>query len=321
MSALDLTHDLSRVSQVVARVLNHDQALVGPVSSHILTHPGKRLRTRLLLASRHLSAHPVDDVWYSRAAAIELLHAATLLHDDVIDQGEYRRGRFSANRLWGNTPSILTGDYLFTKAFELVLQESSLNIAQCLNKSAMNLIEGESLQYAHRGNVTLSFEMYFRIIGLKTAELFATSCGIGADSVWELILREYGYHFGILFQLSNDQRNLGWREFDDRERIGSDIREKQITLPILMSYQYGTKEIRRFWTNLMTAHVEEGSISEAIDIMCQQDIPELIKVHEEFYQKRSLAALDKLPTSGTQEYLRSLLENGVLSSLLFFLNF
>ncbi len=269
---VDLTRgDMSRVNaQILART-GSDVVLIPEVASHLINSGGKRLRPMLTLASAALvNASGVKA--NTLAAAVEFMHTATLLHDDVVDGSDMRRGRKTARMLWGNEASVLVGDFLLGQAFQMMVETESLDSLRVLSKAAAVIAEGEVLQLNAARTLTVNTQRYFSIIEAKTAELFAAACEVGpclagSDTEKRQALRLYGLNLGIAFQLIDDVLDyIG----DERmgKNAGDDLMEGKVTLPVILSYQSGDAGQRNFWEECFSdVPMTSRKLGRAIEIL------------------------------------------------------
>src|SRR4051812_36582892 len=220
-------------------------ALIPQLAGHIVAAGGKRLRPMLTLAAARMCGYrPTDGVrprHVSLAAAVEFIHTATLLHDDVVDGSDLRRGLATANSVWGNKPSVLVGDFLFSRAFQLMVEDGSLKVLAILSHASAVIAEGEVLQLVTSNDTTTDEEAYLAVIRAKTAQLFAAAAKIGAvvcdrPEAEELALESYGRNLGIAFQLVDDMLDYSADEAALGKTIGDDFREGKITLPIVLAF-------------------------------------------------------------------------------------
>ena len=274
---------LSRLSRLIAEdMLACNRAVIGrmdsPVSlipqlaAHIVAAGGKRLRPMLTLAAARMCGYG-GQRHVHLAACVEFIHTATLLHDDVVDESVLRRGLASANAIFGNKASVLVGDFLFARAFQLMVEDGSLEVLAILSRAAATIAEGEVLQLTTQNDLSTSEQRYLDVIAGKTAALFAAACQVGgvvADSPAAQVaaLAEYGTNLGMAFQLVDDaldyaadQRTLG-------KTVGDDFREGKITLPVLAAYDAGTPAERAFWRRTIEQSEQaEADLDHALALM------------------------------------------------------
>jgi octaprenyl-diphosphate synthase len=249
-----------------------ETALIPQVTAHLVDSGGKRLRPLITLAAARQHGYRGED-HLKLAAAVEFIHTATLLHDDVVDGSALRRGRPAANTLWGNKPSILVGDYLFAKAFQLMIETGSLKVLDVLANASAVISEGEVMQLRSSKNLGISESDYLKVITAKTAELFAAAAEVGAwiagaDAEHVRALRAYGHNLGIAFQLVDDALDYSGRQAVMGKTVGDDFRECKVTLPIILSLMNASDEERRFWRKTIEVGVqEEGDLSRAIEFL------------------------------------------------------
>jgi octaprenyl-diphosphate synthase len=208
---------------------------------------------------------------------VEFIHTATLLHDDVVDESDLRRGRASANAVFGNKPSVLVGDFLFARAFQVMVEDGSLDVLRILSNASAVISEGEVLQLTTTNDTETSEEAYLEVIRAKTAELFAAACRIGAvvagrPAGEEEALRAYGLNLGIAFQLTDDVLDYSAQQARLGKTIGDDFREGKITLPVVLAFRRGDEEERGFWRRTMEdMDQREGDLERAIEIMTRHN--------------------------------------------------
>jgi len=238
-----ISQELAEVEEILLKETRSEARLIFQVSDHILKSGGKRFRPALLILSSRLCGYQGKEAIYY-GAAIEYAHTATLLHDDVVDEARMRRGRVSANQLWGNQASVLVGDYLLFKAFQLILALSNVRILNLLNEIALQMAEGEALQLERRGEIEISEAEYFSTIIDKTASLISASCQIGAilgeaSLKEEEALADFGLNVGIAFQLVDDALDYQLSSPGWGKEPGKDFMEGKATLPLIRAYRLG----------------------------------------------------------------------------------
>lgn len=243
--------DLTAVNETIILAMRSQSPMIGEIAGHLIHAGGKRLRPLLTLASARLFDYRGDD-HIRLAAAVELIHGATLLHDDVVDASSLRRGASTANILWGNKESVLVGDYLFSQAFELMVSAGDLKVLQILSRAAGIIAEGEVLQLATQKNLEATFEMYLAVVESKTAALFAAAAQAGAviagaDAQGEESIRSFGRNLGIAYQLVDDALDYSGREQTLGKSVGDDFREGKMTLPVVYALDRAGPADRDFW--------------------------------------------------------------------------
>jgi octaprenyl-diphosphate synthase len=242
--------DLKRVDEVVGTHLANEISLIDTISKHLIYAGGKRIRPLLTLACSKIFGNGEPSPLYL-AAAIEFIHTATLLHDDVIDASELRRGKTSAHRIWGNSASILVGDFLIAQAFELMVKTKNLSVLDILSKTSKIISQGEVLQLVEAHNLTMTEETVLKILGAKTAQLFGAACQTGAlvggaPEEEAHCLFDYGYNLGIIFQITDDILDYTVDRSQRGKIAGDDFREGKVTLPLIYVYQEATETEKKF---------------------------------------------------------------------------
>jgi octaprenyl-diphosphate synthase len=236
--------ELAAFEQEFARQIASDVPLIAEIGRYVKDGGGKRIRPTLLLLSAKLWGHPVTPATIRLAVVVEFIHTATLVHDDIIDGAHVRRGRPSVNARWGNQITVLMGDWLYMRAFEMALEERSFEILDLLTRITRKMTEGELIQLGHIGDLFITRERYFEILRRKTAYLFSACAEIGgilggASPVEKLALREYGMNLGTAFQLIDDVLDFVADEESLGKPAGSDLREGKLTLPLILLVERG----------------------------------------------------------------------------------
>jgi octaprenyl-diphosphate synthase len=249
--SLLLKSDMASVNRLIVERMQSPVALIPELAGHIVAGGGKRLRPMLTLGCARLCGYR-GTRHIGLAAAVEFIHTATLLHDDVVDASDLRRGRDTANAIWGNKPPVLVGDFLFSRSFELMVADGSLRILEILSRASSIIAEGEVLQLVSTSDLATSEETYLAIIEAKTAELFAAASRIGAviaerPREEEEALDRFGRNLGIAFQLVDDMLDFSAHEAELGKSPGDDFRDGKITLPIILACARGDSEERQFW--------------------------------------------------------------------------
>jgi octaprenyl-diphosphate synthase len=267
-----LAADLKAVNQMILQRMDSDVPLIGQLARHIIAAGGKRLRPLLALAATRLCGYD-GERQFKLAAAVEFIHTATLLHDDVVDASALRRGRPSANALYGNQTSVLVGDFLFSRAFQLMVEDGSLDVLRILSGASVVISQGEVLQLSTQNDSTTSEQAYLDVVMAKTAELFAAACRIGAviaarPQAEEEALRTFGLNLGIAFQIVDDVLDYMAQEESLGKTIGDDFREGKMTLPVILAIHRGDEVERAFWRRTLDERNQrEGDLQQAINLM------------------------------------------------------
>ena len=257
---VDLTKaDMERVNQLILSKAGSDVQMIPEVAEHLISSGGKRLRPMLTIASAALFGYQGDN-HIKLATSVEFLHTATLLHDDVVDESDMRRGRSTARMIWGNQASVLVGDFLLGQAFRMMVEVGSLDALDVLSNAACVIAEGEVLQLSVAKNMETTEDDYLSVIRAKTAALFAAAAEVGpiianAGKSGRNALKSYGTNLGLAFQLVDDALDYGGKAADLGKNVGDDFREGKITLPVILSYRRGTEDERAFWRDA----IEQGS--------------------------------------------------------------
>ncbi len=305
-----LGEDMAAVDTLIAERMESRVGTIPDLASHLVEAGGKRLRPMITVAAARLCGY--GGAHHHRlAATVELIHTATLLHDDVVDGSELRRGKPPANLVWGNAPSVLVGDFLFARAFSLMVETESLRVLEILSRASSVIAEGEVAQLMAVSDVTLSQEGYLDIIEAKTAELFAAAAHVGAvvagaPPPQEAALERYGRALGIAFQLVDDALDYGGVRQRLGKNTGDDFREGKVTLPVVFALRAGNAEERAFWARVMGGEQAEGDFDRAVAILERHGAIaatlELARTHA----ATAYDALDDFPASPLHAALRDL---------------
>lgn len=306
--------DFSRVNDLIIKRLSSDVPMVEKIAHYIIESGGKRLRPLLVLLSSRAAGYRQDD-HLKLAAVIEFLHTATLLHDDVVDTSDMRRGRSTANARWGNAPSVLVGDFLYARAFQMMVELQNLRIMDVLSHATAVIAEGEVMQLMNVKNPDLDESQYMEVIHNKTAMLFEASSHTGAllagaDNTQEAALKDCGKHLGLAFQLVDDVLDYRGDAEAMGKNVGDDLAEGKTTLPLIYAMERGVEEERQ----LIRQAIRKGGLD---------DLPAILGIVEssgaleytmaKAREQAALAAacLDALPDSPYRESLNLLTELAV----------
>jgi octaprenyl-diphosphate synthase len=264
--------DMQRVNATILARTNSDVSMIPEVANHLISSGGKRLRPMLTLATANLCGYKGDG-HLKLAASVEFMHTATLLHDDVVDASDMRRGKPAARMLWGNEASVLVGDFLLGQAFKMMVEVGSLPCLDVLSTAAAVIAEGEVMQLSAAKNLSTSEDEYLAVIRAKTAALFAAACEVGplvANSGKDAITacRSYGTNLGVTFQLIDDVLDYGGTATKLGKNVGDDFREGKITLPVVLAYRRGDAAERQFWASAleMGAH-DDAALEKATGLL------------------------------------------------------
>jgi octaprenyl-diphosphate synthase len=245
--------DMVRVDREILARMRSPVSLIPELANHLVGAGGKRMRPLLTVAAARLCGYSADDDRHIKlATCVEFIHSATLLHDDVVDVSELRRGRPTANTVWGDKASVLVGDFLFTRSFELMVDVGSLDILGVLSRASSTIAEGEVLQLVTQRNISTPEATYLEVIKAKTARLFASAAEVGAmvagrNGAERVALESFGMNLGIAFQLVDDALDYSGREAQLGKTVGDDFREGKITLPVILAFLRGGAVDREFW--------------------------------------------------------------------------
>lgn len=302
--------DFQAVNTLIPRQLTSDVALVEEISGYIVESGGKRLRPLMVLLSAGALGYP-GDKHIPLAAVIEFLHTATLLHDDVVDHSALRRGQLTANEKWGNAPSVLVGDFLYSRAFQLMVEIGKMDILEVLSSATNTIAEGEVMQLANVGNVDITETEYRTVIRCKTALLFEAATHTGAllmdeaDDHQVQALRQFGLHFGLTYQLVDDWLDYAGDAATMGKNVGDDLAEGKLTLPLICALQRSGEEER----TLIQRAIHDPSTAPLDDIITVvRRCGALQYTHDAAVQEAKLASacIDQLRPSPYTDALRTL---------------
>lgn len=297
--------DLERVNHAIVERMHSPVELIPQLAGHLVEAGGKRLRPLLTLAAAKLCNYR-GDKQILLAACVEFIHTATLLHDDVVDGSDLRRGKPSANAVWGNKAPVLVGDFMFTRAFELMVEVGSLEVLRILSEASSVIAEGEVLQLQTANNMATSETAYLEVIEAKTAKLFAAACQIGGviaerPAAECEALESYGSNIGIAFQLVDDVLDYSARQATLGKAVGDDFREGKITLPVILAFRRGDPEEREFWRRTMERlEQQDGDLERALELMQKHKALADTLDRARHYGKMARDALALFPDSPVQ---------------------
>ncbi|AUN30060.1 farnesyltranstransferase [Niveispirillum cyanobacteriorum] len=308
-----VAQDLADVNEIIINRMQSPVALIPQLAGYLIASGGKRLRPVLTLAAAKLCGYH-GETHKPLAACVEFIHTATLLHDDVVDESDLRRGQASANAVYGNKSSVLVGDFLFSRAFQVMVEAGSLDVLRILSNASAVISEGEVLQLITQNDTETSEEAYLEVIKAKTAELFAAACRIGAvvagrPTAEEDALRSYGMNLGIAFQLVDDVLDYSAAQAKLGKNIGDDFREGKITLPIVLAFRRGDDEERTFWRRTMEDLDQgDGDLERAIALMAKHNALHDSVERARHYVSVARDALGLFPASPVKRALLDVLE-------------
>ncbi len=303
--------ELELMDKILVNRLDTNVDLISQMSHYIINSGGKRIRPLLLL----LCAKATDydgDYHYSMAVVIELIHTATLLHDDVVDQSATRRGQETANELWGNAPSVLVGDFLYSRAFEIMVEPNSMAIMKILSKATNQISEGEVLQLLNIKNAKVTQSEYFQVIERKTACLFKAACqiaGILSGSSQSVIeaLGSFGLYLGNAFQVIDDTLDYESNALIIGKEIGDDLSEGKVTLPMIYALEKTSGSEHKILSNAIQ-EADSSDIDKIVEILLSVDAFQYSRKIAREQSKKAIKALDLIPSSAYKSALRLLCE-------------
>jgi len=307
-----LSADMEACNRAIVARMDSPVALIPQLAAHLVAAGGKRLRPLLTLAAARLCGYPADadhQRHVGLAACVEFIHTATLLHDDVVDESQLRRGLASANAVFGNKASVLVGDFLFARSFQLMTADGSLKVMAILSAASATIAEGEVLQMATQNDLSTSIDRYLEVIHGKTAALFAAACRVGAvvadqPDAEEEALDAYGTNLGMAFQLVDDALDYAADQQTLGKTVGDDFREGKITLPVLAAYSAGDEEERQFWRRVIEdSEQTDADLDRAFALIAKTDAIAQTLARAADYAQKACDALAIFPDS----YLRGLL--------------
>ncbi len=307
-----LGHDMERVNALIrTRMASEHAPRIPEVTAHLVEAGGKRLRPLLTLAAARLCGY--DGEHHIRlAATVEFIHTATLLHDDVVDESARRRGRPTANLLWDNKSSVLVGDYLFARAFQLMVEAGDLRVLDILSNAAAVIAEGEVLQLTAAASLRTTEDVYMQVVRGKTAALFAAATEVGgviagAPDRQVGALRDYGDALGVSFQIADDLLDYGGVSAALGKNTGDDFRERKMSLPVIRALAEADAGERAFWARTIEKGDQRaGDLEEAIGIMVRRGSLESTRISALDLAARARASLAPLPAGALRGHLSDL---------------
>ncbi len=307
-----LADDMTAVNAMIRdRMASKHAPRIPEVTAHLVDAGGKRLRPMLTLAAARLCGY--DGPFHIHlAATVEFIHTATLLHDDVVDESERRRGRPTANLLWDNKTSVLVGDYLFSRSFQLMVETGELRVLDILANASATIAEGEVLQLTAAQDLATTEEIYLAVVRGKTAALFSAATEVGgviagANAAAVRALHTYGDALGIAFQIVDDLLDYGGSSADLGKNIGDDFRERKLTLPVIKAVAKADADERAFWVRVIgKGQQADGDLQHALDIIAQHGAMDAARADALAWADKAVAALDDLPDHPLRGMLRDL---------------
>ena len=307
-----LARDMAAVNGLIReRMASQHAPRIPEVTAHLVEAGGKRLRPMLTLAAARLCGYG-GPFHVHLAATVEFIHTATLLHDDVVDESERRRGRPTANLLWDNKSSVLVGDYLFARSFQLMVETGSLRVLDILSNAAAVIAEGEVLQLTAAQDLATDERIYLQVVRGKTAALFAaaTEAGAviaGAPETQIAALRDFGDALGIAFQIVDDLLDYGGNAMAIGKNTGDDFRERKVTLPVIKAVAQADAAERAFWVRVIErGDQRDGDLAAAVEIMARHGAMAAARADALGWAAQARGALDALPDHPLRDMLRDL---------------
>ena len=305
--------DLGLINTLIIEKLESNVPLIKEIASYLILSGGKRLRPLLTVCSYYLIKNNKENNknFIGLAAAVEFIHAATLLHDDVIDESKKRRGTLTANEVWGNKTSVLVGDFLFSRSFQLMTKYGNLETLKILSDTSVTISEGEVLELSNDKDLSINEDVYFEVINGKTASLFSAACQVGAisgnGSIKEIeALKSFGTNFGMAFQLIDDAIDYSSTNVVLGKNVGDDFKEGKITLPIILAYLRSNQKEKDFWkSTLVRLNQSNDDLTKAILIINKYNC-----INDTIDRARHFAnvAIDSLGIFEDNKYKKSLVD-------------
>lgn len=307
--ALTLADELTRVDALIRERMSSEHApRIPEVTAHLVDAGGKRIRPMLTLAAAKMCGYEGEN-HVRLAATVEFIHTATLLHDDVVDESGQRRGRPTANLLWDNKSSVLVGDYLFARSFQLMVATGSLRVLDILSGAAATIAEGEVLQLTAAANLSTTEDVYLQVVRGKTAALFAAACEVGGEisgvpPAQVNALRTYGDALGIAFQIADDLLDYGGNTSATGKNVGDDFRERKLTLPVIKAVAKANDDERAFWQRTIEkGDQRDGDLDEALRLITWHGTMDATRADALRWSTTAKEAIAKLPAQELRDML------------------
>lgn len=303
--------DMNAVNAIIRERMQSPVGMIPDLADHLVGAGGKRLRPLLTIACAQLCGG-VTGGHHKLAAAVEFIHSATLLHDDVVDDSDLRRGQKVANHIWGNSASILVGDFLFARAFNLMVETGSMEALGILSTASSVIAEGEVHQLAALRDIHITEQTYLEIIGAKTAALFAAACEVspvlsGRSEADRTALKAYGQNLGLAFQLVDDALDYGGLSSALGKSVGDDFREGKVTLPVIRALDNAEPKERAFWQRVIIDHRQtDTDLERAVSLLRQSGALSSTLEQARTYAEKAVSALDRFKDSEWKETLEAL---------------
>lgn len=304
-----LAADVTALDQTIITRMESPVPLINQLATYLIAAGGKRLRPMLTLAFARALGYTGDD-HLKLAASVEFIHTATLLHDDVVDESTLRRGQPAANEIFGNQASVLVGDFLFSRAFQLMVETHSLRVLEVLSEASAIIAQGEVMQLVFTGDLQLSREQYFKVISAKTAALFAAACEVGAeiakaDKAMIEAAHRFGSHLGVAFQITDDVLDYKGQTNALGKNIGDDFKEGKLTLPVVIALERAPPFERDFWKRTMVdLEQKEGDFDYAQNLLRQHNALETSMRLAQEEADKAVEALSALPANDLTDLVK-----------------
>ena len=318
-----LGKELKKTDAIIVAEGKGKASLIGNITDHLVLSGGKRVRPIITLLGAKICGYNSGNRHCNLAAVVELIHTATLLHDDVVDGSNLRRGKKTANAIWDNKASILVGDYLLSVAFNLMVKDGSLEVLDILSNTSKVMADGEVMQLMNSNDITISEKKYLEIVSAKTAILFAASSQIGgvitnSTDEKKKALKDFGNNLGIAFQIMDDVLDYSAEQKTLGKEVGDDFYEGKVTLPMIITYQNANNKDKAilkkiFANNLISNDKNEESFAEVLELMKKYNALELSKDQALKYENKAKKNLSIFPNSPEKQLLIDILEYSVSS--------
>lgn len=309
----NLSADLKKIDEIILSFAQGKSPLIQEISHHLIASGGKRIRPILLILSAKMCGTKSGNDHHNLAAAVELIHSATLLHDDVVDVSEVRRGKKTANAIWDNKASILVGDYLFSISFQLMVLSKNLATLDLLSKASSIMADGEVMQLQNSSDIALTREKYFDIIFGKTAVLFSAACEVGAlinnrSNAEIAALRDFGKSLGIIFQIVDDMLDYSSKEEVLGKDLGNDFYEGKVTLPVILTYEKADENDKKiiaamFEKNFMSTEKNSDDFKKMLQLIEKYKGLESARNLALQHQEKAIKHLEIFPDSADKNHL------------------
>ena len=313
------TEDLHSINTLILEKLDSSVPLIQEIGKYLILSGGKRLRPLLTASCFHLLDNRSESNYnyIGLAAAVEFIHAATLLHDDVVDLSKDRRGNLTANEVWGNKTSVLVGDFLFSRSFQLMTKYGNLKTLKILSDTSVIISEGEVLEICNDKNLEMNEDTYFQVINGKTASLFSAACQVGAISRGakendQEALKSFGTNFGMAFQLIDDVIDYSSNSETMGKNIGDDFKEGKITLPIILAYGRSNNKDKKFWDEITkNKSPNENSFKKAKELLVKYNCIEDTIIRANHFANVAIDSLSIFKNNKYKEALINLIEASI----------